>query len=113
MTWHHPEVTGTPPLPRTGHVAVCLDGARVLIHGGWDYAAEEDEGYDFRDDVAILDTSTWTWSRPAVSGAAPSPRVGHSMVALPTAEGGAGLFLFGGRDEEDEALDDLYVLRPV
>ena len=37
MAWHHPEaVSGTPPAPRTGHAAVCLDGVRVLVHGGWE-----------------------------------------------------------------------------
>ncbi|KAL1512035.1 hypothetical protein AB1Y20_005309 [Prymnesium parvum] len=113
MTWYHPDVKGEPPLPRTGHVAVCLDGLRVLIHGGWDYAADEDEGYDFRSDVAILDTDEWQWSRPKISGKGPSARVGHSMVPLSIAEGRSGLYLFGGRDEEDEALDDLYILQPT
>ena len=32
MAWFHPErISGTPPPPRTGHAAVCLDGVRVLV----------------------------------------------------------------------------------
>ena len=167
--------------------------------GGWDYAASDDDGYEFREDVAMLDTRSWQWcdhnnlpsppnpntsptpTRPqprhllpntdnskapppttpprhrhfpntdtfptptplrprppphrpdtdtsppptpnpltppalrrvkiAVSGPAPAPRVGHSMVPLHT-PCGTQLFLFGGRDESDEALADLYALRP-
>ena len=61
--------------------APCLDGVRVLVHGGWDYTADG-EGFDFRDDLAILDTSTWTWTRPALKGAPPAARVGHSLVEI-------------------------------
>lgn len=42
MAWHHPEAKGTPPAPRTGHAAVCLDGHRVLIHGGWEVQRARD-----------------------------------------------------------------------
>jgi len=49
------------------------------------------------------------------SGAPPAARVGHSLVALSTgaAAGDRALYLFGGRDENDNALNDLYMLRPV
>lgn len=112
MAWSHPETSGAAPAPRTGHAAVCLDGARVLVHGGWDYTTNDDDGYQFCDDaLSILDTATWTWSCPEVVGKRPVPRVGHSLVALGGAQGG--LYLFGGRSEEDEALADLHLLRPV
>jgi hypothetical protein len=112
MEWTHPSTTGDAPAPRTGHVTVGLDGARVLVYGGWDYTAQGD-GFDFRDDVAILDTDTWAWSRPDVAGAPPAVRVGHTMVALQTGGDHRALFLFGGRSEDDTALGDLYMLRPV
>ena len=34
MSWSLPATRGTPPSPRTGHAALCLDGRRLLIHGG-------------------------------------------------------------------------------
>lgn len=33
MAWSLPAVHGTPPAPRTGHAALCLDGRRLLVHG--------------------------------------------------------------------------------
>lgn len=108
MAWSHPEeVRGEAPLARTGHAAVCLDGARVLLYGGWDYTADM-SGFAMRDDLAVLDTETWTWSWPELGGARPRARVGHSLVSV-----GGSLVLFGGRADGDEALDDLYALRPV
>jgi hypothetical protein len=112
MEWSHPSTTGDAPAPRTGHATVGLDGARVLVYGGWDYTAHGD-GFDFRDDVAILDTDTWAWTRPAVAGAPPAARVGHTMVALQTGQDQRALFLFGGRSEGDAVLGDLCMLRPV
>ena len=123
MTWSTPTTTGEPPAPRTGHVACCLDGHRVLVHGGWDPRAndavaeggdggdggdgEGELGPEIWDDLLILDTRTWSWSRPrAVHGAAPSPRTGHTLVPC-----GGALYLFGGLGET-EVLGDSYVLVP-
>ena len=109
MAWSHPEETSGPAPPaRTGHAAVCLDGVRVLVLGGWDYAAEgSSEEYVYLDDgLFLLDTETWTWSKPRVRGALPSARVGHSLVPL-----GDSLYCFGGRGEGGTALDDLHQLR--
>jgi hypothetical protein len=54
----------------------------------------------------VLDTQTWSWSRPPVHGTPPSPRTGHSLVAC-----GGALYLFGGLGEED-VLGDAFVLAP-
>ena len=117
MAWHHPEgcVKGTPPAPRTGHQAICLDGRRVLIHGGWEPRVEQDgtDRYTLHNDMAILDTDTWTWSKPRLSGPKPCARVGHSLVPLEAPDGGKSLYLFGGRGENEKALNDTYALRPV
>jgi len=48
-----------------------------------------------------------------VQGERPVARVGHTLVALGGGPAGGGLYMFGGRSEEDEALGDLHVLRPV
>jgi hypothetical protein len=105
MTWSLPAVHGTPPTPRTGHAALCLDGRRLLIHGGWDPRPGSDEP-EIWDDLVVLDTQTWSWSRPPVHGTPPSPRTGHSLVAC-----GGALYLFGGLGEED-VLGDAFVLAP-
>jgi len=82
MTWHQPAVTGEPPPARTGHVATCLDGYRVLIHGGWDPSGGTTDSTAFHSDVAILHTEGWHWTRPVVCGTPPVGRAGHSLVAL-------------------------------
>lgn len=105
MTWSCPAVSGTPPTPRTGHAAVCLDGRRLLIHGGWDPRQGGDEP-EIWDDLIVLDTQRWEWLRPPVHGAPPSPRTGHTLVGC-----GGALYLFGGLGEED-VLGDAYVLVP-
>lgn len=112
MEWTSPAASGEVPRPRTGHAAVCLDGERVLVYGGWDYTADG-EGFDFRDDAAILDTRSWSWSVPSIQGPPPPCRVGHSLVSLPTAGDGRALFLFGGRTEGDRGLGDLFALSPL
>ena len=55
----------------------------------------------------MLDTQTWSWSRPPVHGTPPSPRTGHSFVAC-----GGALYLFGGLGEVD-VLNDAFVLAPL
>ena len=130
MAWHHPTPSGAPPAPRTGHAAVCLDGVRVLIHGGWEPSATGgEESYALHADLAILNTDTWEWSQPTVVGAPPCARVGHTLVAHRGSaaagddDGGgadsddvrvdAALYAFGGRAAGDKPLNDIYLLRPV
>ena len=120
MAWHHPEVKGTPPAPRTGHVATCLDGSRVMIHGGWEPQVGSsglglaEEAYKMHSDVFLLDTDSWVWSRPKMTGPPPCGRVGHSLVPHVNAEdGSAALYVFGGRAEGEKPLNDTYRLRPV
>ena len=70
MAWFTPEVSGTPPAPRTGHAAVCLDGVRVLIHGGWDFALSGEpssEGYIYRDGSVEINPSRSTQMKPGAS----------------------------------------------
>ena len=117
MTWQHPSPAGDVPPPRSNHAAVCLDGTRVLIHGGWeptqpsscggadaespaarhraaaaiDAGPATDGAADDRmlSDVWILDTEAWMWTKAAVRGEAPPcARAGHTLV--PTQLGGEG-----------------------
>ena len=85
------------------------------VHGGWEPRLEQDgrESYAYRDDLALLHTGTWTWTTPKLLGPAPCARVGHSLVPLPSADGGTALMLFGGRADGEVALNDTHALRPV
>ena len=112
-SWFHPNVSGTPPSPRTGHVAVLLeDGKTILIYGGWDPCGENEEEEIFNDSF-LIDTETWTWSKGPktkyVSGPdsrnGGSKRVGHSAVLAPS-QNGTEVLAFGGRlPNEDFASD--------
>lgn len=116
-SWSHPNVSGTPPSPRTGHCATLLgDNKTILVYGGWD-PCDEDE--DFSDDKMIcgdsflLDTETWTW-RPG-----PNPRhmsqygvenggrkrTGASAVLAP-GNGASAVIAFGGRIPNDTFTND-------
>lgn len=83
--WSHMPSNGDLPSPRTGQSAVLLEDGRVLIFGGSSMAT----GYT--NEIHILDTKDWRWSRPEVTGRSPSPRDKHSACLL-----GDKLYIFGG-----------------
>ncbi|KAI9321079.1 hypothetical protein BX666DRAFT_1914183 [Dichotomocladium elegans] len=64
--------TGTYPSTRSAHNAVVTSDNKIVVFGG-------DNGADMRNRmylnaVAILDTTSWTWTIPAVGGIPPSRR---------------------------------------
>ncbi|KAI5055550.1 hypothetical protein GOP47_0029071 [Adiantum capillus-veneris] len=83
--WSYLATTGDQPTPRTGTSAVVLDDQRVLLFGGSSML----EGY--MNDVFILDTKNWAWSRFPVRGLPPSPRDKHTACLL-----GSKMYVFGG-----------------
>ncbi|KAI7873938.1 uncharacterized protein EV154DRAFT_430556 [Mucor mucedo] len=71
-TWEDVNVTNTYlPSTRTSHSAVVTSDDRIIIFGG-DNGSER--GRIFLNAIAILDTNTWTWTMPSVSGIPPSRR---------------------------------------
>eukprot|EP00301_Raphidiophrys_heterophryoidea_P005725 c12370_g1_i3.p1 GENE.c12370_g1_i3~~c12370_g1_i3.p1 ORF type:complete len:749 (-),score=167.27 c12370_g1_i3:539-2785(-) len=92
------DILGTIPKPRQHHSAFLLDASRMLILGGVDV-----EGRAFGD-VSVFNLNSATWDPYAISGPAPSPRYGHSIVPH-----GAGLFVFGGGDGST-CFNDLHML---
>lgn len=99
MTWHQPQIAGTPPSARAGHTcAVVWPDTNILIFGG----GYIDKVYN---DVHMLNTEKLTWSRPADTGNVPSPRTGHSMNVL---EGR--IFVFGGCDSQGLMYNDIHIL---
>ena len=61
-TWINPICSGELPPPRTGHCATLLeDKSTILMYGGWDPNAYDDDVDDvIMDDAYLLDTSTWS-----------------------------------------------------
>lgn len=84
--WSQINSKGDQPSPRTGLSAIVLgDGHRVLIFGG----SSMTEGY--MNDVYILDTKEWVWSKHPVKGQFPSPRDKHTACLF-----GSKMYVFGG-----------------
>ena len=106
-TWINPICSGELPPPRTGHCATLLeDKSTILIYGGWDPNADDDDVDDvIMDDAYLLDTSTWTWSK--VENDVVSRRVGHTSFLK-----GGNVVVFGGRTPEGFANDFLSIDMP-
>ena len=97
MAWTQPETSGPAPLPRMGHVATVI-GSNILIQGGFSYdksnvsdkmGSKLKESY--LNDLRVLDTETFVWSRLRVSGVPPRHCYGHSMDIS-----GSDILVFGG-----------------
>jgi len=116
-SWSHPNVTGTPPCPRTGHCATLLeDNKTILVYGGWDPCDDDenvsDENMIFGDSF-LLNTETWHW-KPG-----PKPtfmkycgvenggrkRTGASSVLAPGNDLSQAL-VFGGRGLDEKFAND-------
>ncbi|MCO5579184.1 hypothetical protein L7F22_033037 [Adiantum nelumboides] len=110
VKWSYMATKGDQPSPRTGASAVALDGQRVLLFGGSSML----EGY--MNDVYVLDTKDWVWSKITVRGLPPSPRDKHTACLL-----GSKMYVFGGfgpsltsnnEDQDGNALSDTDAMSP-
>ncbi|XP_005382530.1 PREDICTED: rab9 effector protein with kelch motifs isoform X2 [Chinchilla lanigera] len=99
-TWTTPEVTSSPPSPRTFHTSAAAIGNQLYVFGGGERGAQpvQDEK------LHVFDANTQTWSQPETLGNPPSPRHGHVMVAT-----GTKLFIHGGL-AGDTFFDDLHCI---
>lgn len=89
--WSFPPISGPPAVRRGYHsAAASKDGSRLFLFGGLDSSEVA------CDALEVLDLSTWTLSRPETTGAAPSPRFGHSSVCYR-----GYLWVFGGGNGSD------------
>lgn len=94
MEWYKPLTKGKGPA-REGHdTALC--GNDFYCFGG-------SSGKTLHNDLHKLDTETWTWEQVKTVGSVPSPRDKHSMSCV-----GSKLYVFGGHDDENEYLNDLF-----
>ena len=108
--WRKPIVYGRAPAARGGHTAT-LVGEHMYVFGG------AGAGGRPMNDVAVLDLQPrllagasgvaprMAWGRPALTGALPARREGHSATLV----GGSRIFVFGGFSE-GRLLNDVAVL---
>ncbi|KAG0196359.1 hypothetical protein BGX28_010258, partial [Mortierella sp. GBA30] len=75
--WSVQTATGATPPLRRSHVAAANSNGQIYIHGGTDFG-----GTTFFADVAILDTTSWSWIQPAFEGVAPTGRYSHSAAMV-------------------------------
>jgi len=75
---------GTPPSERSDHCMASV-GSNIYIFGGSDFNVTP------LNDLHVFNTDTLTWTKIQGKGTPPSPRSGHSCVAL-----GSMIYFFGG-----------------
>ncbi|KAJ3669277.1 hypothetical protein LUZ60_011227 [Juncus effusus] len=88
MTWDDIDTIGTPPSPRSDHVAACHAERYLLIFGGGSHAT-------CFNDLHVLDMQTMEWSRTKQQGVVPGPRAGHAGVTV-----GESWFIVGGGNNQ-------------
>jgi N-acetylneuraminic acid mutarotase len=100
-TWSELSPSGDVPSARGNHRMVFDAGAgRVLLFGGFDGNTE-------LDDTWAYDTASNTWNEVQVEGNTPVGREEHALVYDPHA---GRVLLFGGFDDADTDLNDLWAL---
>ncbi|KAK9517153.1 hypothetical protein VZT92_025041 [Zoarces viviparus] len=87
-TWENIKVPGGPP-GRSGHRMV-LSKKQLLVFGGFH---ESNRDFIYYNDVYSFSLDTFSWSRLAPSGSAPSPRSASQMTSTPD---GMGVVIYGG-----------------
>jgi len=84
LTWMQVDQYGLVPPSRCYHTSTVIDN-KLYVFGGTDGKSRRFE------DLSILDTDSWSWSRPTLGGNAPLARSHHSTTFL-----GTSIFVFGG-----------------
>lgn len=100
MAWQRPFCSGPAPTPRQGHASILI-GNNLVIHGGFKLMEQQlktcglnQGGYvasSYHDDIRVLDTDTFVWSRLRISGLPPEARYGHTLNIS-----GSDILMFGG-----------------
>ncbi|XP_040591613.1 rab9 effector protein with kelch motifs isoform X2 [Mesocricetus auratus] len=99
-TWTTPEVSSSPPSPRTFHTSSAAIGDQLYVFGGGERGAQPVQDVKLH----VFDANTLMWSQPETHGSPPSARHGHVMVAA-----GTKLFIHGGLSG-DKFFDDLHCI---
>lgn len=114
MAWTQPDTSGPSPTPRMGHVATVI-GNNILIQGGFFYDKSQNNDKmgtrlkeSYLNDLRVLDTETFVWSRLRVSGVPPRHCYGHTMDIS-----GSDILVFGGYgmfQKQNEDVTDYFVV---
>jgi hypothetical protein len=107
--WAPLAATGTPPSARIGHSAVYdVQNNRMIVFGGEDGTPAPNQ---YQNDVYVLTLgASPAWSKPAIVGIAPSPRLGHSAVYDAANQQ---MIVFGGNDGTSELPDCYFLSLPL
>ncbi|XP_048585301.1 kelch domain-containing protein 2 isoform X1 [Nematostella vectensis] len=99
MKWIIPEIKGDPPSPRAAFATAKI-ASRAYLFGG--------RFMDTRlNDLHYLDLDKWQWSGSlTTAGCVPEGRTWHSLTAVSDKH----LFLYGGLNNNSDALGDAYIL---
>lgn len=87
---------------RDEHSAVVM-GDHMVVYGGFKEGERCSDIYKFS-----FHTSTWEKIEPLANSAIPSPRAGHSAVHALDKDGSDIMLMFGGKDDENQKLSDLW-----
>ncbi|KRW98198.1 hypothetical protein PPERSA_03400 [Pseudocohnilembus persalinus] len=100
MAWTQPQSTGPEPTARYGHTSIQV-GNNLIIQGGFCFDEDKQLNAGFKqgtvlrsfylNDLRILDTDKFIWSRLRVSGTPPLPRFQHTSNIS-----GPDIIFFGG-----------------
>ncbi|KAF0549456.1 galactose oxidase [Gigaspora margarita] len=78
-TWSNKSASGSIIASRGDHSAVLTQGGNIIIYGGSTYDSSGNIAYVFSD-LAVLNTNSWAWSVPSVSGTNAPPLTQHSAA---------------------------------
>lgn len=77
------------------------------IMGGDKRKGKKSADHECCDELLTYSTSSMEWNECSYEGMSPSPRYKHGSCLVPERAGQARLIVFGGCDEEDNAMNDL------
>ncbi|XP_039157224.1 actin-fragmin kinase-like [Eucalyptus grandis] len=102
-TWISPMTRGEGPEARQGHSAALVD-KRLFIFGGYGKSPDNDDEV-YYNDLFILNTETFVWNKPMMTGIPPSPRHTHGCSTWKNK-----MIVLGGEDGCDKYLSDVHIL---
>lgn len=76
FAWMQPKTAGFGPTPKFGHTMNLLGDGRLLLFGGCNINKETGIP-KYSNELRQLDTDSMVWTRPRITGAAPTSRYGH------------------------------------
>jgi len=107
-SWTEVNILGDKPSARYGHSAVLGDWQQMIVFGG------KDNSGDMLDDCWWVDLWSKDWNEIYVPGGKPPARWQHTAVWIrgdPMTMEPGGMLIFGGEDEDENLLDDVWVLQ--